>query len=172
MTTFATITTILSLLLFGGFIGLSIVKFTLLGSYSAYAAEWERAVPMNHMNLWSVVTMTVAFLLCFAMLEVGDESPLQFLGFAAPVYLGVVSLTPKWATDKHQKKVHVIGALTCALAAVLWLIFTLRQWYLIPISLLLAWCGGYFTYSLKTSYVFWLEMAMFFAVYVAVLFRF
>ena len=113
--------------------------------------------------------MAVAVLLCFSTIEAGDESPLQFLGFFAPVYLGVVALTPKWESDKKQKTIHYIGTFLCAVAAILWLIFVLRLWFYIPIALVLVSIAAYLTKTIKTSYFLWLEIALFAAVYGALL---
>ena len=172
MTTFAILSTIISLIVFAGFVVLSVKKFGWLHSYSAFAAKWNEAVPINNAHLWSIVTIFSAFFLIPAMLEAGDESPLQFLGFAAPVYLAVVGLTPEWETKNKQKIIHLIGTGICAAAALMWLILALRLWYLIPISLLIVGCAAYFTHTIKISYIFWLEMVMFLAVYTAVLLPF
>jgi hypothetical protein len=170
MTTFALISTIASLILFGGWLALSAHRFGWLGSYSAYASKWTEAVPLgNHTCLWSIVTILVAMLLCPAMIEAGDESPLQVLGFAAPVYLGVVSFTPKWETDKRQKRVHVAGALICAVLSLLWLIFALRLWFYPVIAFALALAVSLMSGTLRRSYVFWGELALFAAVYAALI---
>ena len=170
MTIFALISTFASLLLFGGWLALSVRRFGWLGSYSAYASRWTEAVPLgNHTCLWSIVTILVAMLLCPAMIEAGDESPLQVLGFAAPVYLGVVSFTPKWETDKRQRRVHVIGAMACAVIALLWLILALRLWFYPVIAFALALTVSLMSRTLRTSYVLWGELALFSAVYAALI---
>ena len=170
MTTFATISTILSLALFGGFVLLGFRRFGILSSYSSYARKWTEAVPINnHTHLWSIVTIVTALLLVPAMIEAGDESPLQFLGFAAPVYLGVVGFTPEYETKHKQMVVHFIGTVICSAAAVLWLVIALREWYQIPIALAVFGVIGFLTQTLRKSYVLWLELSMFAAVYAAVL---
>jgi len=173
--------TLASLIIFAGFIALSVRKFGWKDSYSAYAQLWKKAVPIHNLNVWSLVTVIVAFLLVPAMLEAGDESPLQFLGFFAPIYLAVVAFTPDWDINpedekneadrlnhKRQRIIHKVGAALCATATVCWLIFALRLWFLIPITLVATGLAAYFTKTYK-NYVFWLEMAMFAAVYIAAL---
>ena len=108
MSTIAIITAILSFVLFSGFVILGEVVFGQLPSYSAYSTKWKVKVPLNSMNLWSLVTLIVAFLLMLSMLEIGDGSYLQFLGFFAPLYLICVCLTPDWETNSKQHKFHLI----------------------------------------------------------------
>ena len=170
MSQFAIVTCVLSLVIFSSFLALSIWRFGWLGSYSGYAAKWTEFLSLGgNIHTWSIVTMAVAVLLCFSTIEAGDESPLQFLGFFAPVYLGVVALTPKWESDKKQKTIHYIGTFLCAVAAILWLILVLRLWFYIPIALALTFIAAYFTKTIKTSYFLWLEIALFAAVYGALL---
>lgn len=170
MTNFAFITTIASLLLFGGWLALSMKHFGILGSYSSYASKWKQAVPLDHgTNLWSIITVVVAILLAPAMLEVGDESPLQFLGFFAPAYFIVAACTPEWETNKRQLIIHCIGASLCAAASVIWVLIVLRLWYLVIAGLILGAFAAFATKTYRECYVLWAELAMFAAVYAAVL---
>jgi len=168
MTTFALVTSILSLVLFVGFIGISIRKFTLRRSYSDFAPKWVEAVPMHNMNLWSIVTIAVAILLMPALIERGEGNALQCFGFFAPIYLIVVAFTPRFLTDKKQKIVHICGTIACAICAIIWLFFICHLWWVGLISLFVMLCVSYATRTLKSSWVFWAEMALFAAVYAAV----
>ena len=162
--------TLLSLLTFVAFLGVSFYKFGILSSYSSYAAKWTETVPLDpHTHLWSIVTVIVAILLAPAMLEVADESPVQFLGFFAPAYLIVVAMTPEWETKIGQRMIHYGGTIVCAWASILWLVLALRLWFLIPICLAVFAAVGYFTKTLKTSHVLWGELSLFAAVYAAAL---
>ena len=167
MTTFSLITTILALVIFVGFVAISVRKFGWLRSYSAFAAKWTEAVPINrHTHLWSIVTVIVALLMTCGMLEQGEGHPLQFLGFFAPVYLAIVAFTPEYETNRQQRIVHVTGALLCAAASVAWLWFAGPQGTIF-FSLIAAWLLGILTRSINSSLIFWAEMAMFGAVFAA-----
>ena len=167
MTTFSLITTILALVIFVGFVAISVRKFGWLRSYSAYAAKWTEVAQINrHTHLWSIVTVIVALLMACGMLEQGDGHPLQFLGFFAPVYLAIVAFTPEYETNREQHIVHVMGALLCATASVAWLWFAGPQGTII-FSLMVAWLLGILTRSINSSLIFWAEMAMFGAVFTA-----
>lgn len=178
MTTFSLITTILALVIFVGFVAISVRKFGWLRSYSAYAAKWTEVAPINrHTHLWSIVTVIVALLLACGMLEQGEGHPLQFLGFFAPVYLAIVAFTPEYqdqpgdddkmrAKRKRQRIIHYIGTILCAAASVAWLWFAGPQGTIF-FSLIAAWLLGILTRSINGSLIFWAEMAMFGAVFTA-----
>ena len=166
MTTFAIMTAVASLVIFAGWLALCIRKFGWLKSYSAYSTKWDEG---GQGGLWTFATVISALLFVPAMLEAGDESPLQFLGFFAPVYLNVVAFTPKWESDRKQKLIHNIGSVVCVVCIVLWLVYALRLWYYIPIAIALAAIAAYCTRTWEESYTLWLELAMFAAAYGAVL---
>jgi hypothetical protein len=168
MTTFALVTTIVSLVLMAGFSALSIVKFGWQLAYSSFSSKWMEAVPMHNVNLWSIVTFFIAVLLMPAMIEVGEGSVVQFLGFFAPLYLLVAAFTPKWETDKKQGRIHFIGTVLCATVSIAWIIFVAHLWWVLPIGFVAAAIPAYFTKTYKTSWVFWLEMAAFTSVYLTV----
>ena len=154
-----------SAILFFGFVLLGIFRTGLLPSYSAYSEYWEKAVPMNNMNMWSIITIAAAFLICPGLLELGVASVWQFLGFLVPVYLIMVALTPDWYKDKKQYLWHCIAAALCATGAFLWCLLVMHAGRILIgvgvfiITLVLL------TGTLKESYVFWLEMFMFISVY-------
>ncbi|MBO4924486.1 MAG: hypothetical protein J5382_10250 [Bacteroidales bacterium] len=169
MTTVSLITTLASLALFGGFVGLSVHRFGWRRSYSAYAAKWHEAVPLaSNTHLWSIVTVVVALLLVPALLERGEGDPWQFLGFFAPMYLCFAAFTPEYETDKRQMKIHIIGTSLCAIVSVAWICFVAERWWTIPVWLVAAWLAAYATITVKKSWLFWLEMAMFGAAYTTI----
>ena len=160
------ILTILSLLLLGGFTALSCALFFgAPASYSAFSAEWRTMY--RKLNVWSYVTAAAAFLMVPPMIEAGDGSPLQFLGFFAPLYLIVVSLTPEWDIDKRQHTIHTAGAVFCAVLAGTWLVFIRGHWWVALACLAAAAGAGLWTRTLRPSLVFWGEMALFLSTYVS-----
>lgn len=159
---------LISCLIFTSFVILGVYKFTLLASYSAYSSKWAEKVPIKGMNLWSIVTFTAAILLVPVLIELGVNNPWQFLGFFTPLYLILVSFTPEWQTNKSQYKVHVVGALSCAIAAFGWLIFVQHQLLTVIVVADILLLISLLTQTLKKSYVFWLEMIMFASVYISI----
>lgn len=180
MTTFALVTTILSIVLMLGFVSLGVRKFGLLTSYSAYNVEWDKAVPMHNVHLWSIVTFVIAFLFMPATIELGSHNPWQFLGFFAPLYLFIVAIFPiteeKPDMNEYERKewkrkriIHVTGAIGCAVAIVLWVILVCKLWWVCLIALAVVIGLGLATKTIKTSYVFWGEMALFISGYTSIL---
>lgn len=160
---------ILSAFLLFTFISAGIIRFGLLPSYSSYSAKWGKAVPINNLNIWSVVTIVAAFLLCPPLLQLGVGSVWQFLGFLVPVYLIVVALTPDWETSRTQRIVHSLFALLCATGGILWLVLIVNAWKLLAGVLVFILTLALLTGTMKSSVVFWGEMILFISVYLVVL---
>lgn len=161
---------IFSAVLLFGFIALGVIKFGLQPAYSSYSALWGNAVPINNMNLWSIVTLVAAFLICPVMLQVGAASTFQFLGFMVPIYLMVVSLTPNWFLGGKEFRVHYVCAIICMVCAILWMLVVMHALKIVIGTAIFVLALALFTGTLKSSDVFWLEMYMFLSVYVVILF--
>lgn len=160
-------TIIASFILLFGFIGLGIFQFGLLPSYSAYASKWAERIPLpNRLNLWSIVTIIAAVLLIPAMIEIGEGNYFQFLGFFAPLYLLVVGLTPAYETDARQKRIHICGAIICALFAVIWVAFVAQRWAVFLACSFIMFMAALATQTHKKALLFWGEMALFLSTYV------
>lgn len=151
------------------FISIGVIKFGLQNSYSAYSAKWGNAVPINNMNLWSIVTFVAAFLLCPAMLELATGSLLQFLGFLTPVYLIIVSLTPNWNEGGKVFAIHAIFAILCMVGSLIWSIAIMHAAKVVAIIGIFYLTIALLTGTYKTSAVFWLEMWLFVSTYLIVL---
>jgi hypothetical protein len=168
MTTFATITILLSLSTLAGFIVWSARKFGLLASYSSYAAKWAEAVPIHGANLWSLVTAFVALLAVPALIERGAGNPLQFLGFMVPAYLIFVASTPDYESNRKQRIGHMVCAIACAVCMVAYSIAL--HLVIVPILAVFV-CGmaAFATLSERKSAVLWGEIAMFMTAYAVTL---
>lgn len=161
--------TIASTIILFSFIGIGVSKFGILESYSGYAPKWDKAVPIKNMNLWSIVTLVAAFLICPVMLELATGSVWQFLGFLTPVYLVVVALTPKFSTDRKQFIIHLVASILCFIGGLCWVLFIMKSVMIFIISLIFILALSLFTDTFRKSVIFWLEMVMFLSVYLTVL---
>ena len=161
--------TILTTVILFSFISSGVIRFGLQNSYSAYSIKWGEAVPMNNMNIWSVVTFVAAFLLCPVMLELATGSIWQFLGFLTPVYLMIVSLTPDWYTSQKIFRVHAISALLCMGGSLTWMIAIMHAIKVVAVIAIFYMTIALLTGTWKTSYIFWIEMWLFVSTYVTVL---
>lgn len=171
MTTFALSTSVASVILLAGFVILSIYRFGLLGSYSAYAKRWDAAYPIHNANLWSIITIASALLMMPAMIELGESNPLQLFGFFTPIYLIIVGLTPKWESSSKQNLVHTMFAFICAVVAASWIVFVAKIWWSLAIAFAAVLLLSLATRTLRHSLVFWAEVVMFAATYSVVLFN-
>lgn len=169
MTPFALASAFASAVILFGFTTISVWRFGWLKSYSSYADKWTAAVPMHNANLWSILTVVAAFLLVPAMLELGEGNPWQCLGFFAPLYLVVVGCTPEYNHKHQQRIVHIFGAIACAVIATAWICLVQHQLWTILVAAFVAWCIGYANATLKSCAVFWGEMTLFLAAYIAIL---
>lgn len=160
---------IISFAILGAFIGIGIALWKILPSYSAYSTKWGEKVPLRNLNLWSIVTMAAALLLIPPMVEKGADNALQCLGFFAPIYLGVVALTPGWESNRKEHIIHSVAAGICAAGAFAWMVFVCHLWFVPVICLAAAIAGAVATKTVTSSYTFWLEMVMFSAAYVCVM---
>lgn len=158
--------TVISFLLLAGFIVLSGSLFGgIPGSYSAFSGEWARVAPK--VNVWSVVTFLAAFTMFPPMVEAGDGSTFQFLGFFAPLYLIVVAFTPLWDVDRRQRIWHTVGAVLCAVLSLVWLIVIRGDFGIVAVNLIAGITAGLATRTLRGSLVFWGEIVMFASVYLS-----
>ena len=161
--------TVLSTVILFSFISGGIIRFGLQPSYSVYSKKWSDAVPINSTNLWSIITIVAAFLLCPAMLEVAAGSALQFLGLLTPVYLIITALIPDWYTSKKVYLVHAISALLCMCGSLVWLIAIMHAFKVVVIIGIFYMTIALLTGTTRTSMVFWFEMWLLVSVYVSVL---
>lgn len=162
--------TILSFVVLASFIALStFLNRGIPGSYSAFSACWADWAPLHNLNVWSIFTAVAAMLMIPPMIEAGADNPVQFLGFFAPLYLIIVSLTPEWDIYKNQHRVHVAGAVTCAVLALLWLVLIRGHWWVVCACLVAGIAAGSWTKTLPGCKVFWGEMVLFLSVYISLL---
>lgn len=164
------ILTIVSAVALLGFITIGLVKFGLLQSYSAYATKWLEKYP--NFSIWAFVTIVAAFLLVPPLIEVGSGHTLQFIGFLTPVYLIVVGLTPRWASNVNEHIVHSLFAGLCAAGAILWAIFIAHTWICIVYCAIFIFLVSFLTRTFMKGATFYLEMIAFLAIYSSLIYLF
>lgn len=155
------IITAASLLLLFGFMTFCIVRFGLKDCFSRYSYEWD--ISPRALNLWSADLILSALLLMPVMLELSGGNNWQFTGFLAPIAMLLVGFTPRWATMDRQYIFHNLGVGLAVAFSVIWCIAIPK---LVWPMLILAVLAGAATLICKRAFIFWLEIAMYLAIYV------
>lgn len=159
--------TLISAVIFFGFLVISIYKFGIQSSYSAYSTRWFEI--HEDSSVWSYATMAAILFLIPPLVESGDGSTLQFLGFLSPVYLGIVALTPRWKAFKKEHIIHSLFAGLCAIASISWSIFVVHTGMHLVYSTAAIVLLGLVTKTLIKSFTFWAEMIAFVSIYVSLI---
>lgn len=108
----------------------------------------------------AMMYLVVAFMMP-AWITMSEGSNFQFLAFLAPAAIAFVGTAPAFLSSDLENKVHSIAALIAAACSLLWVILVTPYWWII-----LVWVGiiialSFFTKSVKTSYIYWLERVAF-----------
>lgn len=119
--------------------------------------------------LFPIMMFSMSGLLMPVWLEATKGSNLQFLSFLTCAAIMFVGAAPNFKNVGIESIIHTASAIIAAICAMLWCIFVVGSWgvilsYLV-IFLMLALC----TKSIKSSYIFWLEMIAFFSLFVSLI---
>ena len=153
---------VIRFVILASFIGLSVGKFGLQRSYSAYAKLWKEFLPIHNVNIWSAVTIVVAIMQLIPMLTTLEGSALQFVSFLTPCYLIAVACTPNYQSNKSQKIAHYIFTICCAVGFLIYVCAGLHLWW-VPVTVY----GGFVlllalpTKTPVSSLILWIECALF-----------
>ena len=81
MSTFGLICTLVSITIFAVWLTICLKKFGLAPSYSAYNPMWDKAVPINNMHLWSIITFAIAATFMVGMILFFAGYPAILIGY-------------------------------------------------------------------------------------------
>ena len=104
--------------------------------------------------------LVVAFMMP-AWITMSEGSNFQFLSFLAPAAIAFVGTAPAFLSSDLENKVHSIAALIAAACSLLWVILVTPYWWIILVWIGIVIAQASFTESVKTSYIYWLEMVAF-----------
>lgn len=150
---------LLATILFFGFIAISVYKWGIPHSYSMLAYKWNKTT-------WTIITIVTAFLITPVLIELGTLSTFQFLGFLTPVWLMLVATTPNFLTDKKQNILHNTFTGLCVVSSLLWLTLVTNYIWIGFLVMALITIIALLTKSIKSSYIFWLEMIIFLTTFI------
>lgn len=137
---------------------------SLSGTYYMYKEVKERLK-----YLFPIIMFSVSGLLIPVWLEATEGSNLQFLSFLTCAAIMFVGAAPNFKGIGVENVVHIVSAVIAAVCAMLWCIFVVGSGIIIVGYLLLFFNLALCTNSLKTSYVFWLEMAAFISLFTSLI---
>lgn len=148
---------IIALILFG-------VPKSLSMTYYLYK---ERQNSLKLMFPTMIVLLCILLIPCWLTLSEGSN--FQFLSFLAPASLMFVGFTPAFNDDDMYRMIHSIAAGLCAAFAMLWIILVTPFWYIILIVLGIISVIAILTKTVKSSYIYWLEMVAFISLFASII---
>ena len=158
------ILSLIALALFILYVGVAISNFGIPKSISnTYYLYEEKAKGLGY--LFTAFLWIEAFLIVSVMIDMGDGSPWQFVGFLCPsglAFCGCAVLSENKGTLEGH--VHYFGAYLGAIAGVVWCCIFIDAksvlTELLGLSGLFVGCALR-TQTLRSSFTFWLELAVF-----------
>lgn len=115
----------------------------------------------------AMMTMLGIFLMpCW--IEISEGSNFQFLSFLSAAALLFVAFAPAFKESDLENTVHQVSAYLCAAFAMLWIILVTPYWYVILIVLAIIATAAIVTKTVKSSYIYWLEMVAFGSTFITI----
>ena len=118
--------------------------------------------------MFSVTLGLIAALLLPAWLEMGADSPWQFLSFLTCGSLLFVAAAPNFKSIGVESTVHTVAAILAAVCAMLWIIIVADLWVIILLTLMYVMIVAVSHGSLKSGYIYWLETIAFLSMYFSI----
>lgn len=115
--------------------------------------------------LFPVMMFSVAGLLMPAWLEATEGSYLQFLSFLTCASIMFVGAVPNFKSIGIESTIHTVAAIFATVCSILWSILVVGCWLPIIGWLIIFISIAGFTKTLKSAYIFWLEMVAFFQLF-------
>lgn len=115
----------------------------------------------------SMMTLLGIFLMpCW--IQMSEGSPFQFTAFLSAASLIFVAFAPAFKESDLENTVHQVSAYCCAAFAMLWIILVTPYWYVILIVLGIVAAIAIVTKTVKSSYIYWLEMVAFISTFITI----
>lgn len=116
----------------------------------------------------AMMTMLTVFLMpCW--LEISEGSPFQFTAFLSAAGVLFVGAAPAFKSSSLENAVHQWSAYICAAAAIAWICLVTPYWWIILIVLGIIVLLAIITKTVKSSYIYWLEMVAFISTFISII---
>jgi hypothetical protein len=154
-----TISIIIATTIFVAYNVVSLAFFDIPKSLSMTYYLWKNKC--NRGWLFCLMMYIVVAFMMPAWITMSEGSNFQFLAFLAPAGILFVGSAPAFLSSDLENMVHQVSAYLAAAFSLLWIVLVTPYWWII-----LVWVGiiialSFFTKSVKTSYIYWLEMVAF-----------
>ena len=102
-------------------------------------------------------------------IEMSEGSPFQFFAFLSAASLLFVAFAPAFKESDLENIVHHIGAICCAVFAMLWIILVTPYWYVVLIVLAIVVALAFVTKTIKSGYIYWFEIVAFVSTFISMI---
>lgn len=102
-------------------------------------------------------------------IEISEGSNFQFLSFLSAASLLFVAFAPAFLDSKMENIIHQVSAICCAVFAMLWIILVTPYWYVILIVLTVIVTLAIVTKTIKSGYIYWLEVIAFLSTFISII---
>lgn len=115
-------------------------------------------------------TMITLLVMCLmpCWIEISEGSNFQFLSFLSAASLMFVGAAPAFKSSSLENAVHQVAAYLCASFAILWICLVTPYWYIVLIVLAIVAALAIVTKTVKSSYIYWLEMVAFGSTFISI----
>jgi hypothetical protein len=157
--TLTTISIIIATVIFVAYNAVSLALFgipkSLSMTYYLYKEKYNKGFLFPTM-----MYLVVAFMMP-AWITMSEGSNFQFLSFLAPAGILFVGSAPAFLSSDLENMVHQVSAYLAAAFSLLWIVLVTPYWWIILVWVGIITAFAFFTKSVKTSYIYWLEMVAF-----------
>lgn len=119
--------------------------------------------------LFPAMMTLLTFFLMPCWLEISEGSDFQFTAFLSAAGILFVGGAPAFKSSSLENAVHQFSAYFAAAAAIAWICLVTPYWYIVPIVFGIIAALAIVTKTVKSSYIYWLEMVAFISTFAAIL---
>lgn len=102
-------------------------------------------------------------------IEISTGSDFQFLSFLSAASLLFVAFAPAFKDSDIENIVHHVSAICYAVFAMLWIVLVTPYWYIILIVLSVFAMLAIVTKTIKSGYIYWLEIVAFISTFISII---
>lgn len=127
----------------------------------------ERSEKMKLLFPTMMTLLTIFLMPCW--LEISEGSNFQFTAFLAAAGILFVGAAPAFKSSSLENMVHQVSAYFAAAMAMLWICLVTPYWYIILIVLGIIVFLAIVTKTVKSGYIYWLEMVAFISTFASII---